>query len=186
MLRVAALVLPLCLDTFAIAAAVGLNRLPLAERLRLGAVFAVFEGGMPLVGLGVGLILADRLAGVADYVAAAILVLAGVLMLRGDEEREERRARGLLTARGLALLGLGLSVSMDELAIGFTMGLLRLPIALVVALIAAQAFAVSQLGLALGARVGERVREGAERLAGVVLIALAVALLAAHVLRFAL
>ncbi len=182
----AALVLPLCLDTFAISAAVGLSRPPAAARLRLGAVFALFESGMPLVGLGLGWLLAGRLSGTADYLAAGVLVLAGVLMLREDEDREERRASGLLTARGLALLGLGLSVSLDELAIGFTMGLLRVPIALVVALIAAQAFAVSQLGLALGARVGERVREGAERLAGVVLIALAVALLAAHLLRFAL
>jgi putative Mn2+ efflux pump MntP len=96
-LKVAALVLPLCLDTFAISAAVGLDRPTLAARLRLGAVFAVFEGGMPLVGLGVGLLLANRLAGAADYLAAGVLVLAGLLMLREDEEREERRARGLLT-----------------------------------------------------------------------------------------
>ena len=72
---------------------------------------------------------------------------------------------------------LGLSVSLDELAIGFTMGLLRVPAVLVVALIALQAFLVSQLGFALGAIVGERVREGAERLAGGLLILLALFLL---------
>ncbi|TMF86914.1 MAG: hypothetical protein E6I08_11235 [Chloroflexi bacterium] len=173
MIKVAALVLPLCLDTFAIAAAVGVQRPRGAERLRLGAVFAAFEGGMPLVGLLLGLALAQLLAGAAEYVAIAVLAGAGLWMLRGDDDDAE----GLRSARGLRLVMLGLSVSLDELAIGFTMGLLRVPAVLVVALIALQAFLVSQLGFALGAIVGERVREGAERLAGGLLILLALFLL---------
>jgi len=166
-------VLPLCLDTFAIAAAVGVQRPRGAERLRLGAVFAAFEGGTPLVGLLLGLALAQLLAGAAEYVAIAGLAGAGLWMLRGDDDDAE----GLRSARGLRLVMLGLSVSLDELAIGFTMGLLRVPAVLMVALIALQAFLVSQLGFALGAIVGERVREGAERLAGGLLILLALFLL---------
>jgi len=121
LIKVAALVLPLCLDTFAIAAAVGVQRPRGAERLRLGAVFAAFEGGMPLVGLLLGLALAQLLAGAAEYVAIAVLAGAGLWMLRGDDDDAE----GLRSARGLRLVMLGLSVSLDELAIGFTMGLLR-------------------------------------------------------------
>ncbi len=172
MIKVAALVLPLCLDTFAIAAAVGVRRPPRAERLRLGTVFAVFEGGMPLVGLVLGLALARLLAGTAEFVAIAVLAAVGIWMLRGDQDAE-----GLRSAHGLRLLLLGVSVSLDELAIGFTMGLLQVPALLVAALIALQAFIVSQLGLGLGALVGERVREGAERLAGGLLVLLAVVLL---------
>lgn len=71
---------------------------------------------------------------------------------------------------------LGLSVSLDELAVGFTLGLLRLPTLLVVVPIGVQAFVLSQLGLRLGARVGSDVREGAERLAGLGLIALGLGL----------
>ena len=168
------------MDTFAIAAAVGLRRPSLGLRLRVGALFAIFEGGMPLVGLALGLVLARVLADAAEYVAVAILAAAGLLMLRGDGEEEEERARRLPAARGVTLLALGLSVSLDELAIGFALGLLRAPVVLVVVLIAAQAFVASQVGLELGARVADRVREGAERLAGVVLLALAVALLAAR------
>jgi manganese efflux pump family protein len=172
LIKVAALVLPLCLDTFAIAAAVGAQRPPRAERIRLGAVFAAFEGGMPLVGLLLGLALAQLLAGAAEYVAVAVLAVVGLWMLRGDDDAEDLRS-----ARGLRLVMLGLSVSLDELAIGFTMGLLKVPALLVAALIALQAFVVSQLGLALGALVAERVREGAERLAGGALLLLAVVLL---------
>ena len=105
-------------------------------------------------------------------------------MLRSDDEAEERRVAMFAHARGIAMLGLGLSVSLDELAIGFTIGLLRVPLVPAVVLIAAQAFVVSQLGFALGGRVAERVRENAERLAGVVLMALAALLLASKLLGF--
>jgi putative Mn2+ efflux pump MntP len=49
------------------------------------------------------------------------------------------------------VLLLGLSISLDELAIGFSLGLLRLPAAPVIALIALQALIVTQLGLRLAA-----------------------------------
>jgi putative Mn2+ efflux pump MntP len=77
---------------------------------------------------------------------------------------------------------LGVSISLDELAIGFTLGLLRLPAAEVIALIAAQAFILTQLGLRLGHRLSERFREGSERLAGVALTALGLVLLAEKLL----
>jgi putative Mn2+ efflux pump MntP len=67
---------------------------------------------------------------------------------------------------------------MDELAIGFTIGLLRFSIFLIVVLIGVQTFVVTQLGIRLGARVGERVREGAERLAGLALVVLGIVLAA--------
>lgn len=72
---------------------------------------------------------------------------------------------------------LGVSISLDELAVGFTFGLLRLPVVLVIVLIAVQAFVAAQLGLRLGARLSERLRDGAERVAGVALAALGVVLL---------
>ena len=65
---------------------------------------------------------------------------------------------------------------LDELAIGFSLGLLNVPVVPAIVLIAAQAFVVSQVGFALGGRVGEATREGAERLAGAVLIVIAAAL----------
>ena len=73
---------------------------------------------------------------------------------------------------------LGLSISLDELVIGFSLGLLGLPVGLVIAAIAVQAFTVTQLGLRLGSHVSERLREAAELIAGLALIGLAIALLA--------
>jgi putative Mn2+ efflux pump MntP len=84
--------------------------------------------------------------------------------------------------RGFGAIVLGITISLDELAIGFTLGLLRLPVVLVIVLIAVQAFVAAQVGLALGARLGEGAREGAERLAGVALVGVGIFLLAEKVL----
>jgi putative Mn2+ efflux pump MntP len=73
-----------------------------------------------------------------------------------------------------------LAISIDELAIGFSLGLTHLPPVEVVVAIAVQTFIVAQLGLALGARIGERWRENAERLAAVALVGLGVFVLVDH------
>jgi putative Mn2+ efflux pump MntP len=69
------------------------------------------------------------------------------------------------------------SISLDELAIGFSAGLLRLPIVAVVIAIASQAFIVTQIGVRLGDRAGGWMPEPTERLAGLALIGLGVILL---------
>jgi putative Mn2+ efflux pump MntP len=133
---------------------------------------------MPLIGLALGAPLGHAIGDSADYVAIGVLLAFGLYTLLGSEEREERAIARLSNAPGTgAVLLLGLSISLDELAIGFTLGLLRLPVALVIALIAVQALILTQLGIRLGARLSERMREGAERLAGLALTALAIVLL---------
>ena len=76
--------------------------------------------------------------------------------LSSDEDESEAAAT-LARSTALAVLALGLSISIDELAIGFSVGLLRLPLTWAIVLIAAQAFLAAQLGLRLGAHVSERV-----------------------------
>jgi putative Mn2+ efflux pump MntP len=184
MLKLLAFVLPLGLDSFAVAAALGASQVMTAgQRLRVSAVFVIFEGGMPLIGLALGSVLARGIGRVADYVAAAAVIGIGGWMLLGRRADEEERAGRIMTSRGLALVGLGISISLDELAIGFGIGLVRLPVSAVIAAIALQAFVAAQLGLALGAKIAERWRERAERAAGIALILLGAYLMAWQVSR---
>jgi len=172
-IKVVGLVLPLGLDTFAVAAALGMGGLSPRDRTRVSLLFTAFEMGMPLVGfLGGGIV--GRVAGdLADDLAILILIGLGVYLLwPKDEEAEEGRVGLLARTHGLAALGLGISISLDELAIGFVIGLLRLPVLLVIVLIGLQTMVAVQLGVRLGAAIGERVREGAERLAGLALAGL--------------
>ena len=79
-------------------------------------------------------------------------------MLLTGGDGEERRAARLRMTHGVAI------------------------IALVIIAIAVQTLVAVQLGLYLGARIGERIRAGAERLAGVALIALGGYVLTEHLL----
>ena len=173
------LVIPLGLDTFAIAAALGMSGLTRRDRLRVTALFTAFEMGMPIVGIVLGHVAGNVAGNAADYVAIAILIGLGVFMLwpRRRDRDEPERVGLLARTHGLAAIGLGISISLDELAIGFTLGLLRFPVVLVIALIGLQTLIVTQAGLRLGSRIGEAVRERAEQLAGVVLAALGLVLL---------
>jgi len=80
-------------------------------------------------------------------------------------------------ARGSGIGCFGVSISLDELPMGFTIGLIGFSIWHAVILIGLQAFVFAQLGLRLDARLGERYRKGAEKLAGLALIGLAILLL---------
>ena len=172
--KLVALVLPLGLDTFAVAAALGVAGLDPRLRLRVSSLMASFEAAMPLIGLALGVPLGRAIGAAADFIAVAVLVAFGIYtLLDGDDENVTQ----LASATGWSAVVLGVSVSVDELAIGFTLGLLRLPVLPVILLIGAQALILSQLGLRLGARVGSQLRDRAERLAGVALIALGVGLL---------
>jgi putative Mn2+ efflux pump MntP len=138
---------------------------------------------MPVVGIVLGTVAGNVAGKAADYVAIVILIGLGIFMLwpRRDDRDEPERVGLLARTRGLAAVGLGISISLDELAIGFTLGLLRFSVLLVIALIGIQTLIVTQAGLRLGSRIGETVRERAEQLAGVVLAILGVVLLAERV-----
>jgi putative Mn2+ efflux pump MntP len=142
---------------------------------------AAFEVGMPLLGLLLGGLAGGLIGRAADYIAIALLAGLGVWILRSQEgEEEHQKLAALGHSSILAAAGLGLSISLDELAMGVSLGLLRLPLLPALVLIGLQALVASQVGLRLGARISERGRERAEKAAGAILLLLAAFLLVVH------
>jgi putative Mn2+ efflux pump MntP len=175
-LKLILFVLPLGLDTFAVSAALGMRGLPTRQRLRISLLMSAFEMAMPIVGLLLGRALGQVVGSAADYLAIGALAIFGTWMLLHEERDEGEKVAQLVSGRGLVLLALGISISVDELAMGFTIGLLNLSLWLGVVLIGAQAFVFAQLGLRFGARLNETLRERADQLAGLGLLGLAVLL----------
>lgn len=179
----AGIILPLGLDTFALAAALGVAGIQAGRRMRTSLILAAFEAGMPIVGFFIGAVVGNVIGAFAGWTAIAFLAVAGLLMLRpGDEEKEEARLKLLARAQGVAIIDLGLAISIDELAIGFSLGLLGLPLVVAVVWLGVQAFVAAQLGMRLGLRIGEWLRERAEQLAGAILVGMAALLLALKLL----
>lgn len=116
----------------------------------------------------------------------------GILMLDeclngddDDDDDEADKARALVGARGLSVIGLGIGISLDELVVGFTISFTSLPVRDVITAIVIQAFLAIMVGQFLGrkARAGslrvsaERLTTGSKLLAGSVLVTLSAVLL---------
>ncbi len=176
MLRVvtiAAIILPLAIDTFVLSTALGVAGVAKQARLQTVLILTAFEAGMPVVGFLIGAGVGAVLGRWTDYLAATVLAAAGLWMLRpggAEEEEAQQNVRLLESARGWGILVLGLSISIDELAIGFGVGLLGLPLLLLVGLIAVQAFVAAQLGMRLGSHLADKTRQVAGRIAGGLLL----------------
>lgn len=178
-LKLIALVLPLGLDTFGVALALGMAGLPRRSQIHVALLFVGFETAMPLIGVALGVPLGHAVGSAAEYLASAFLVALGLYVLLRDEADDQGGRLLSMTQRGLlGAVALGVSISLDELAIGFSAGLLRLPLLPLVIAIGVQTFVVALVGVRLGTRVGEHWGEYAERLAGGALILLGVTLLA--------
>ncbi|MBC5828424.1 MAG: manganese efflux pump [Candidatus Eremiobacteraeota bacterium] len=155
--------LPLGLDTMALSIALGLRNV---RPWRPALVFAVFEGAMPIIGIGLARSFGLRFGLAAGLIGGLILVGVGIYAVRealADGEEAERLAFGSLRSSLLA----GLAISTDEVAIGFPLGASGLPVGLVLALISLQAFVVTVLGISIGGRIGATVGGRASRGCGI-------------------
>jgi putative Mn2+ efflux pump MntP len=183
--KLAGLILSLGLDTLAVSIALGIGGAGCERRWRIGLSFALFEGLMPLVGFLAGHAISKVLGVAAALIGIVMLLAIGGWMLYEtifDHEglgAAAPRSRHTITSwHGLALTSL--SISLDELAVGFSLGLLALPVLLATILIAAQAFVFSFIGTTLGSRIGAQLAERAEFGAGLMLVTIALLLLIEH------
>lgn len=171
-LKIAAVAFAIGLDVFAVSTGIGIAGLPWRARWRLGASFSLAEITMQVLGFAVGTG-AGRIAGeVATWLGFLILAVLGAVMTRESFVESEERAFSAST--GWGLLVASLSISLDSLGVGFSMPSLRLPVVPMLATVACSTVLFTLVGLAFGARLGERFEKGAERAAGLVLVALAI------------
>jgi len=129
---------------------------------------------------------------VVPLVVPVIVGALGILMLDeafnddDDDDDEAEKARALVAARGRAIIGLGISISVDELVVGFTIGYSQYftaPEAIIA--IVAQSFVALMAGLYLGRKVRtgklrtsvERISTGTKLIAGGILVTLSAVVL---------
>jgi len=161
------------LDNFAAAIGIGLAGVDARTRLQVTIVFGLFEAGMPVAGLLIGHGAAQSLGRTTRYVGGAMLVAAGLwLVLEARRSRdtgpESSKALPRRVNARLVLTALGLSV--DNLIVGFGLGVTKIPLALALIVFASVSVVLSLAGLEVGRRLGARMQRRSDELAGLVLI----------------
>lgn len=158
--------LPLGGDSAAVCTAYGAtNRVTWLRTLAVCAVLSTAEATMP----GLGMLGAGPVAGMigdsAHYFAALLLMGIGVWMLvAGDEDGP--------SLDGKALVLVALAVSVDEVAVGVSMGLNGTAFVPLAATIWCWVMFATVVGMRLGARVPERFHSVAGVAASVMLVML--------------
>ena len=164
------------LSNFAGSIGIGLAGVDARLRLRIGVAFGLFAGLMPIVGLFIGRALSGEIGSYGRYGGAALLVLTGVYTIwqARQTRAQEEKHHGVLTTRELYVVAFALSI--DNLVVGFALGVLEVPVPVSAIVIAVVSIALSLIGLELGRRAGQSLEEWSEQIGGAVLILVGVAI----------
>jgi putative Mn2+ efflux pump MntP len=183
-LNILAIALALAMDAFAVAIATGvrLKRVSFRQFFRLAWHFGLFQALMPVIGWTAGLTVRDAIESYDHWIAFVLLAYVGVNMIREAFKLEKDAREQKDPTRGLTLVMLSVATSIDALAVGFSISMLKLAIwtpALVIGLVAG---ALTVVGLYLGKTVGaaERLSPVAELAGGVVLLVIGINILREH------
>ncbi|THF72699.1 manganese efflux pump MntP [Cohnella fermenti] len=159
--------LSLGLDALIVSASIGLREAP-RDKWRIAFTFAAAESLMPIAGIVIGGALGRAFAGAVSVIGAVMLIGVAIYFLFFDRDDDEQEAFGSSLV-GWPLLAAAIGVSLDELAVGLSAGLLQAPIVLTILLIAAQSFVFSTLGVTFGAKLKPCLGEFAEKASGLIL-----------------
>jgi putative Mn2+ efflux pump MntP len=171
------LALALAMDAFAVALTQGARFRPgWRDGAGIALTFGIFQGVMPLIGWGIGAVALVYVAAVDHWIAFGLLAFLGVRMLGGHVGAQEMR----YALTGKALMVAGVATSIDALAAGITLPTLDVAPLMAAAMIGGVTFALSGAGVALGRVAGDWFGTWAERIGGVILIALGCKILAEH------
>ena len=174
----------LSMDAFAVAVAcsLALRRVSARQTFRMGFHFGLFQAMMPLIGWYTGQSAHQYIESWDHWVAFGLLAfVGGKAIYEALREQDDDLAQTDPT-RGMSLVIFSVATSIDALAVGLSLAMMRVEIFFPVAVIGVVTAAITSLGMHLGPRIGERFGPRMEVLGGLVLIGIGVKLLLSHLL----
>ncbi|MDR1697471.1 MAG: manganese efflux pump MntP family protein [Erysipelotrichaceae bacterium] len=147
-----------------------------------GLWFGIFQTLMPLIGYFIGGAIIQYIAAFDHYVIFGILLLLGIKMIvesfkKDEEKKEEKHPFGFVT-----MLLLSLATSVDALSTGLVITTEDINIYLAIAVIGSVTFLMCMLGVFLGKKFGDILKNKATLIGGIILILLGTYILLNHLL----
>ena len=167
LMTIIVLILSLGLDTLIVSITLGM--LETKGRLKIAITFALAEAIMALIGLLLGQGLGHWLGRYTSIIGGLALLGVAIWMLFFEDDDEALEKVDQRTLSGRLLLLTALSISIDEIAVGFSIGIVGVPILVTSVIVGAQALLFSLLGLYFGQKLKPYVGEWAEKAAGIVI-----------------
>ncbi len=158
------------MGNFAASIAIGLGGVNRSLRIRIALVFGIFETGMPIIGLLIGQRFALLLGNKANLIGSSLLILTGLYVIIGKFRKVDNKDVNFATQGWTKLLLAGLSLSIDNLIVGFSLGTRHQSILLSVVIIGLSSIILALLGLEIGNRLNDRIEGYSELFSGSILI----------------
>jgi len=168
----------LSLDSFRVSLGLGALKLRPIRQAQIVVSFGLCDGLAPLLGILVGQSFVRFIGGWTAYLGPLVLGVYGAYVIyvaRRYEANEEARDTG-----GWVVLGLPLSLSLDNVVAGASLGMIGFPLPLSVAVIGAMSALMSLAGLRLGRTAVNHLKLNSELLGGVALVCIALVLAIEH------
>ncbi len=183
-LSVLVIAVGLSADCFAVAfsGSIAMRAISLLQVVRASLSFGIFQALMPVLGWLVGRTVVDLIADYDHWLAFALLTVIGGRMIWKSFHSEDSRTAGADITKGIVLVTLSIATSIDALAVGLTFAFLEVNIALASSTIGAIAFAATAIGFLSGRKAGRLTGKRAEAIGGLILIAIGLRILLAHIL----
>jgi putative Mn2+ efflux pump MntP len=164
------------IGNFGAAAAIGVAGVDRRTRISVALAFALFEGGMPAVGIAIGRSTSDALGTAASLIGGLALCAAGLYGILGTRQPTNPGAPASPGVWRLTVLAALLSI--DNLVVGFGLGAYRVSLVAAVVVLGSVSAVLGLLGLELGRRLGARADRWSTTVGGVVLIGVGIAIAA--------
>ncbi|MBN1691865.1 MAG: manganese efflux pump [Dehalococcoidia bacterium] len=155
------------------------------QALRMAGMFGLFQALMPVVGWLAGQTIVKFIADYDHFVAFAVLAIVGGRMILQSFHFKSEQDKQTDVTRGWMLLTLSVATSIDALAVGLSLALIEVHIAVAIIIIGVVAFIATIIGFLLGKRAGALIGRWAETIGGIVLIAIGIRILISHLMGYA-
>lgn len=171
----------LAMDACAVSIGIGTGNQArgLRAAFRLAFHFGLFQMGMTLIGWTVGATIADLINHFDHWIALGLLSYVGLRMIRSGL-RPDQDSYLKDPSRGSVLVMLSVATSLDALAVGLSMALLKQPVWVPAIIIGIVALIFSAIGFRAGRKLGQRFGKRIEILGGLILLEIGVRILVTH------
>lgn len=182
MLEVFLLAFALSMDAFAVSIGIGVKNKYFDTFLafKVALFFGFFQGVMPLFGYLSSISIGSTIESIDHWIAFILLSILGGKMLY--ESFGENIEEDIAQITNKLLLYLAIATSIDAMAAGFTLNLLQLNPYLSMIIIGIITYIFSFTGVYIGSKGGGFLEEKAEKIGGVILIAIGLKILIEHTL----
>lgn len=178
------LAIGLSMDSLAVSIASGavIQNYKYNNGIKIASVLGVFQAGMTVIGYITGLGFEKYICAFDHWIAFILLFYLGVKMIYEEYHKDDTTETGFNPLKLKTLAGLGIATSIDALAVGVSLALLKSSIIIEASIIGLTTFGFSAFGVYFGSRFGKKINLRIELIGGLILIGIGVKILLEHIL----